>query len=213
MSFEKTVRNRSSDILSAHGIPMHPNLPLLQPCSLRAAESVAQRIVATYALAGLVNGADAGALKDWLVEDQAWNFLSKSEQSFFDLKEYSEAQTNELSWHVDYIYALSWVGGLIQEIDWPTDPRGGDLTSIFPQIPSEVPVDGFLNTFSLRPSIEIAQQLDLYYCVHASWEHPELWEEDSNRSSLIIASIVTRREALEWCYNKKLSWSDIPLDT
>ena len=212
-------RAASARYLIGHGIPVHPNLPELEMLQPRSAADVARRIAVLYALAGLAYDEVSGkSLKNWLVGDGVWPYVAADERSLFDREHLSKAETNELGWNEESLFALCWAGGLVSSLD-VARPR--DLNPLFDHIPSAVPMDEFLASFKLRSADAIGQMLDTYYCLHAAFEHPELWdEEDLERSKtpeestgVPTARIVARRQALEWLMSPGLEWHEVSLDT
>lgn len=205
------ARKKSLSLLSERSIPAHPYLPLLEMTSLKSPFEVGQKIVTLYSLAGLANGADGRLVKEWLIAENCWGFLSDAEKSMFSSVNLSREELNELSWKQESLYALCWCVSIIDNMTWPSVEA--DLSEVFSHIPPEVSVSSFVGSLVLKKEKDIVQMLDLYYCLHASAIHPELWERGEVSSQLKIEVILERRHALEWVFSKTIQWDDITLDT
>jgi len=206
-----SFREETLRILRKHRIPAHPYLPLLDDSDFKKPEVVARRLIALYALAGLAHNVDPKELKAWLIAESLWDCVAPSERGFFDGRVFSEQEDVDLSWKQESLFTLCWSGGLTDTLDLPVGEC--DLTDIFPQIPPEVPCGHFVREFSLRDANAIWQQCDLYYSIHASHRHPELWEQDTYPDELRSEVIYERRRALDWLVNAQLNWDDVALDT
>lgn len=209
MTNKINIRKKNESILIDAGIPLHPHLPLIEDVSLKKPRQVAERIVATYVLGGLANDADPTLLKEWLVDEGCWDILLPQEKIILEQSELDNSVLNELSWMPESSYALAWAGNVVKQMDWPG--AEADLEVFFEHIPPEVPISRFISEFALRNVGEIFQELDLYYCLHASAAHPELWGGQSINVKLEV--ILARRQALEWLCSGKTLWTEISLDT
>jgi len=207
----ESIRNNTLKVLSENNIPMHPNLPLLERGNLKTPSEICQRIVALYSLAGLSNGAEGDLLKEWLVAENGWSFLSDIEQEKLNNGNLTREELNELSWKQESLYVLCWCIFIIEDLVWPSSEA--NLDEVFPRIPPEVPISNFVGSARLRAEEEIIQMLDLYYCIHAAMMHPELWKGAVISSNLKIEVVLERRQALEWVCSKKSQWDEISLDT
>jgi len=209
MDFNHT-RQKSEVYLASRGIPLHPNLPLLENLSLRPPHEVAERIVSLYSLLGLANGAKPKLVKNWLLDEGGWDFLSRHEQEVFEREKLQIGELNELSWKQESLYVLCWAASIIDTMAWPASEA--KLNDVFPAIPPEIPIIDFVDSIVLRPFDQIVDALDMFYCLPASLEHPELWS-DSVQSGVKVEIVVERRHALEWLCSLDTAWEDISLDT
>ena len=207
----KNVRAKTISRLKENNVPMHPHLPLIDIRGLRSTEEVCEKIIALYSLAGLANGATGIQLKEWLINENAWGYLSKTEQELINNNNLKPEELNEVSWKQESLYTLCWAGGITNEIVWPKNES--DLSDIFQHIPPEKTFTDFFRSFKLIPLKNLVEQLDLYYCLHASVVHPELWKDTNLRDQLKIEVILERRQALEWLCSKSIKWDEVSLDT
>lgn len=207
----REIRQRTEILLQQGNVPLHPHLPLLDTEGIRAAEEVADKIISLYCLAGVANGADAGMLLDWLTEAGGLASLDASDRRILEDVNLPESLLNELSWKQESLYTLCWTSGVIEEIQWPD--KECDLSNAFPAIPPEVPISNFKGAIALRESRAIIEALDLYYNLHASLSHPELWNGQNPATAMKIEVVLERRQALEWVCSDVAEWNDISLDT
>ncbi len=82
MNLDK-VRSYSIEVLRQNNVPIHPHLPLIDYKSIKPARKICERIIALYSLAGIANGASQDLFKNWLIENEGWKYLSRSEQLIF----------------------------------------------------------------------------------------------------------------------------------
>ncbi len=209
-TFEE-IRNQSIITLDQKGIPINRNLPILDNLLLRSKEDIASRLVIQYAFAGLADEASPEFIKEWLEENNLFNELNDNERNFLISKSLTDEQINELSWKQESLWALCWVGKLSSELGFPI--RECDLSNIFSNIPPDVDCQDFISNFLVRDEWEIIRAVDLYYCLHSSYRHPELWIDKDFPASLKIEVLLERRLALEWVVDPNTTWQDISLDT
>lgn len=205
------IRANTARLLRERDIPLHPHLPLLDVKAFRSPEDICKKIVTLYSLAGLANGAEGDLLKEWLIEDGFWKFLTESEKKNFEVDDLNTSLINELSWKQESLYTLSWCGKFVDSLFWPTSEC--DLSNIFHLIPPEKSFSDFSNSFEMRKESELVENLDIYYCLHTSLVHPEIWADQESKNQLKIEVVLERRQALEWVCNSSTSWQDINLDT
>lgn len=205
------IRAKTHAVLKAWNVPAHPYLPVLGPISIHSASEIATKAIVLYAMAGLANNADPQLLRKWLIENQMWTHFTEDQQAFLHGHTLTEEETNELSWKVESLYTLCWIGLIATELPFPDKPA--PLKGIFPNIPPEIDCAEFVSSFKRRNDEPIVEQLDIYYSLHASLKHPELWGKGS-RSNLPKIEIVTeRRHALEWVCGGNVDWDDVVMDT
>jgi hypothetical protein len=203
------IRNAVAQRLQLLGVPVNPNLPLLDPPATRDAVAVAQCLMVEYALTGLAHGANRRKLYSWLEEQNLVKLLTPQDRDFFQRK-LSPQEEIDLSWRQERLISLAWSGRVITELTYP--PDDSLLDSIFPLIPPEVDTESFTKAFQLRPVEQLAYEADFYYCLHSAYRHPELWSIQQAKI-LPIDAIRERRTALEWVNNRELNINDVALDT
>lgn len=209
-AFEE-IRNQSIITLDQKGIPTNRNLPVLDNLQLRSKKDIASRLVIQYALAGLADDVSPEFIKEWLEENNLFSELNNIERDFLVVKSLNNEQINELSWKQESLWLLCWIGTLVDELSFPAEEC--DLSNIFPFIPPDVDCQYFISNFLVRDEREIIQAVDLYYCLHSSYRHPELWVKKDFPGPLKVEVLLERRLALEWVVDPNTAWQDISLDT
>lgn len=206
------VRKASGAWLEAHGVPLHPHLPL--PAigdQLRSAREVAERVVVLYSLAGVANGANPRKLRSWLAAAGAESMLGAEDLRLLSDERLSAEDRNGRSWMQESLFVLCWCIGVVQDIPFPG--RECDLQGVFSAIPPEVPVSKFVAEARMRSMEEIARETDRYLCLHAAMRHPELWASAARASAVKFEVVLERRHALEWVCARATGWYDVSLDT
>lgn len=197
--------------LEVINVPIHPQIPILDASRLRPDVEVAQRLVSAYCLAGLANNADGPRMREWLKSEDAWDFVPESEKHYFSGSQLKASKINELSWMGETLYALAWAGRLTKS--FPGECESPLLDDIFHLIPPEVSVGDFCDHFRLRDYIEVLTKLDLYYMLHCSLSHSDLWRPNQQFERFSLQSVVARRQSFEWLLAPGVEWHHITLDT
>jgi len=203
------IRQLTASKLESLGIPLNPNLPLLEHLKRRPIFDIVNRLVVEYALTGLANEASPKKLFSWIKEIGIKDATTSRDRHFLS-KRPTGQQEIDLSWRKERLIALVWSGGIIESLPFPS--RDDQLDSIFPLIPPEVELHSFRENFEPRSSEELSCALDFYLCLHSAYRHPEIWE-NQGRETLPISLIRERRTALEWICYRDLEIDDIALDT
>jgi len=204
------IRKKSLDILKDRGVPYHPHLPLLdENLELRSKEDVCNRVLIDYAIFALANGGGSKFYSSWLQENAVLELLTEDEKKLFKGK-LDKTSKNEAFWRLQTLYTYCWIGKIIDHFSWPGS--GVDYHEMFEYIPEEISVKSFKKKFKFRDIKEIVQQLDVYYNMHASLIHHELWTDKKQLEAYEIGVFIERRLALEWVLSS-LSIEDISLDT
>lgn len=209
MSVFERARKNTEEIFQAEGLPQHPYLPLRDETEYRTARETGLRLIALYSLAGLANGALASELIQWLQETKIWESMSLVDKATLEKYVLNEAELNEVSWKQESMYMLGAVLGIVEP---PSIYGECELNPMFAVIPPEIECEKFLAEAKLCCYDTLLSLLDLYYCLHASIVHPELWSTGVSKN-LKIQSIVERRRALEWVFDQRTDWEEITLDT
>ncbi|MCG7521346.1 DUF4272 domain-containing protein [Ruegeria sp. Ofav3-42] len=204
------IRKETARVLGTRHVSVNPHLPFLDIQGLKKPVEICERINALHALVGLT-GVEGLRLKKWLLEANTWRHLSLGEQALFEKSELDTETMNRLSWMQESVYVLCWAGNLVPDINGPESES--DMSDIYPQIPPASDFQDLLVSFRLRSEAEICQKLDIYYCLHASTRHPELWQEPVDLENVKIAAVLERRHALEWLCGGSDEWDEVSLDT
>lgn len=211
------IRSKSHELMAINNVPIHPNLPLLNDSLLyssRRSVAVTERITFLFFLVGLPNGVKADKSVNWLQKHQMFDGLCESEKNIFaralTKKNLSSSILADLSWQREASYVLFWACRMLKTINWPKMKAPSIETALL-KSPPYTSYQSFMHKIKLRSNLEIVEALDLYYNLHASHRHLDIWED--GKSNLETHVLEERRRALEWLCNDTLIWDDISLDT
>ena len=131
----------------------------------------------------------------WLLDAHLLDHLTKPEWSFVAT---GEGSHESFTLHLEAIYALAWLLGLVPHLD-PQNPAPDGLVAQLPHLPSK---ESFMDwrgrtNPTLAPAPEGAAALDLIFCL--DWAYLEAERRRIRLPGLIDSkSIAQRRWALEW---------------
>jgi len=156
--------------------------------------------------------APPSAISDWLRENRLLPHLSPSETALLPVSrdELSEQQLADRFWTIEALWALAWVGSLVDDLPFDR-PVGGTLASMLPDIGKREPAEPFVRSYRCRPYHDLFRQVDLHYRAHWFARHCHLRGIETKVVDLDI--ILERRKALEWVLDRSTPWDEITLDT
>lgn len=203
-----TARIRQGSIEEARrlGYEVNPELPLLDfDLRLRGQDEVVLRCLARYAAVAAAYGFDRAAAWEWLKQEGLADVLASTEREFLDggIGEGPKAG-------VESLWVLCWALGLVNVLDFG-QICGDNLVGLFPDLKVDADPDPFVAKAELRPQEEIAQALDLAYCLHWSINQASLSGGDVP-GQIPSYVVIERRHALEWLAGDA-DWDEVSLDT
>lgn len=208
----KEVRLKTKTRLMELEVPMHPYLPLRDESRMRGTKDVAFQIVVLNALDGLANDTKPSYLKAWLKRHEVWEAMDSKDQAYFG-RSIPEDLYNELTWKVESLRVLAWATKIAEILPPPLIGEKLVIESIYDSIPPQVRLKDFNEALVLRSLLDVKEELDFYYCLHAAMRHPDMWVSQKRMVSFCYGEILERRRALEWLMSPTISWHDITLDT
>ena len=203
------AKQRSHDLLAAHGIHINEALPLIEaPTELKpqSPASVARRAVIIGHIIGIGFGQPGSKLRAPLEQFGLLQYASANEGRLLSATNYTEQEKVDAAWLVECMQAIGWCFNFVN-----LDPLNGcddDLSSYFPA-PFTDPSD-FIATATLRPFPEIYQQSDLYYRLHWATRDNRL---NGRESPVDYGVIRKRRKAIDWVVGVEANWDEMPMDT
>lgn len=205
----ESIRRRPVKIVTELGLPVNPNLPLLQtPQSLRTTEEVVNRIFVMSCITACAFGFDRSKGWLWLEKENCLNDLTSSEKNFFQTGEVNLRRINN---QIESIWVLAWCVNKVKELT-VSEPCSENLVYLMPDLKKMESGDAFRNTAILRQKSEIIENCDLAYCLHWSVVDYEIRGKKKWKQSISPSEIVERRHAFEWMITTD-RWDDISLDT
>ncbi len=162
-------------------------------------------------------GMSSEAAMAWLLDAHLLDQLSKPEWSFLTAAE--DVTHPSFTLHLEAIYALAWLLGLVPELI-QTEPAPGSLMEKLPHLPSRESFMSWRDRANpmVAPAPEAAAGLDLIYCL--DWAYVEAERRRIRLPGLIDSrTIAQRRWALEWAVlfhgpyqEPPVDWEDINLE-
>ncbi|CAB4824948.1 unannotated protein [freshwater metagenome] len=209
MNQMESIRSRSIKIVADLGLPVNPNLPLLEtPQALRTTEEVINRIFAMSCVTACVFGFDRSKGWLWLQQENCLDYLTTSEKFFFQT---GIVNRNRINTQIESIWVLAWCVNKVKELN-VSEPCSENLVYLMPDLKKMESGESFRNTVTLRKKNEIIENCDLAYCLHWSVVDFELRGKKKWKLPISPAEIVERRHAFEWMISME-HWDDISLDT
>jgi hypothetical protein len=208
---EKVKRDSERIILRAGG-KICDWLPPLEPSDPRGADEIIGRALVMNALFNIYLKAPIPVIKKWIVENGVEGHLSDWERGILAKSndQLSEQELTNLGWCVEGLWALMWVGSLIDELDF-CKPVEDDMATLVPDLQQNEAGSKFSEKMRIRPHWELFWMLDLYYRVH--WYARDGQINGYSTGNVSVGIAMERRKALEWVMDSSSDWDDIDLST
>ncbi|HEY7226235.1 MAG TPA: DUF4272 domain-containing protein [Micromonosporaceae bacterium] len=154
-------------------------------------------------------GMPGEAAMAWLLDAHLLDHLTKPEWNFLASSEDGKHHPS-FTLHLEAIYALAWLLGLVAEID-PAEPAPDGLIEKMPHLPSKEAFSAWRDRANptLAPAPEAAAALDLVYCL--DWAYLEAERRQIRLPGLVHSKLIAqRRWALEWAVTFRGPYQDPP---
>jgi len=203
------IRERTRKQIERLGYRFNPSLPILDPVeTTRTVDETVGRILALYACVACSYGFAKRTALDWLEREGQIDSLSESERLYLQGK--AETKRAAIQWQVEALWALTWATGYHDELDF-SDSCPDSFIGIFPDLKASAASNAFAQRCELRGNENIAEMLDLAYCLHWAVRDQELMGKQG--SDKIPSQVIEeRRRGLEWLVGDE-DWDHVPLDT
>lgn len=206
----KYIREISKKRLHHLGVPLHPFIPLLNCHGERTRCDIAKRMIITYSLIGIIYDADCKYLLEWLTAHDIYEFLQPGDIRYLKQQNLTKQDYIDIEWFEECLGYFAWCTKIKNEelsLEKPIN-----IENIFELIPPRVSVGDFVKKIHCRDTLELLEELDFYYLMHAALKHPELWITDKIKD-FSIDIVISRRHVLEWIFQPRVKWYDIELNT
>ena len=179
---------------------------------MRTSEDVGRRAVIVCALYHVYIGVPPKMISRWLDDNGLTPHVSLEEKAILQKSEggLSAHEKCDLSWYVESLYALMWVGSIYDVLDME-EYVPDTLVNYTPNIQEGERADVFVATLNLRPYSEVYKMLDLYY--RASWYARDASLRGENPNNFDLNNIMARRRSLEWVFDGDVEWDHVDLST
>lgn len=204
-------KDRSERILDSEGVPVNPDLPLIQhasECHPRGKEEVAHRALSLLMTAIKAEGMDQTMLLRVIRQYGLAAHFSPAEKEFIRNVQPDASDKVFFVWNYESAWALLWALGYVDGFGTPNSTC--EATSAVAYM-RERSTRTFIKEASLRPFSQIADQADLTYRYH--WSVDEAQRNGKDIPAGLIAGVVrARRRALDWltCVDDK-HWDELGL--
>jgi hypothetical protein len=216
------VRAANLDQLRRLALPLPPdNFPLVwepgDSVELRSGEELAGRTAILNVVLARCFGMPGEAAMAWLLEAHLLESLTKPEWSFVAS---GEGDHRSFALHLEALYALAWLQGLVSHLD-PATPAPQTLVTALPQLQAKETYASWqarANPLPCPPA-EAAIVLDLFYCL--DWAYLDSERRRVRLPGLIDSNAIgQRRWALEWAVilrgpyqAEPAGWEEVDLST
>jgi hypothetical protein len=214
------VREGNLRVLEQLGLPVPgANFPMVwdpgDELELRPRAELETRVAVLNIVLARSFGLPKEQAMEWLLDAHLVERLTRPEWHFVVA---DEGDHVAFALHLEAVFALGWVMGLTRDLD-PRRPSANGLVQRLPNLPQGETFAAWRGRTLTAPRdpVEVAEQLDLYYCLDWAFLEAERrnlplpGELDSN-------AIGQRRWALEWAvvfhgpyHDAPLAWEEIDL--
>lgn len=209
----EAVKRDSEEIIRRAGGDICDWLPFLDAeATPREVDAIVRRALILNAMLQIYFKAPIHVIKEWIRRNGLEGDLSVSERAILDKEddELTEQKRIELYWCIEGLWALAWVGQLIDDLPFD-EPVGDELASLCPALQHNEDGSKFSNKMRLRSREELFRMHDLYYRLHWWTRNSQLTGKETGAVSLDI--IMERRKALEWVMDPACDWDNVESGT
>lgn len=156
-------KERSEAILVKAGVPINPNLPVVEDeanATQRTTEEVAYRALALLAVAVRGSGCDHDTLVDFVNECELDQHFSPNECAYILDLSPSQHEHNQFSWRFEAAWVLLWALGYVDVLEPPSENCSVERVLQFIRVRN---VDQFIADARLRSMREVLDETDLSY--------------------------------------------------
>lgn len=201
------IRRHTRETVRKLGYPDPKTLPLIDSnVSCRSPQDVVERLLVLNCVAAIAYGFPASRGRGWLQQEHLEGALSSRESAFVM---HGRAEPEEFQLQVEALWALTWVIGLVPDLDFTLSCRG-DFVAMLPDLQRNESGELIRGKAALRSERELLSALDLAYCLH--WGEREASRNWWPRRRPPLPGIRQRRHALEWVLSSQ-DWDAVVLDT
>ena len=198
----------SVELAERRGVQIAGHLPLLDPVEYcRTLDEIATRLLAVHAVCAVAFGFPRPKGIAWVEREELQGGLTSAERRFL-----YEGVGKPEDFHrlVEACWALAWVLRVTEKFDMWVEcfPL---FVKMLPDIKADATTGAYRANLKLRPIDEVAEMLDLSYCLHWYLRRGRVGG-DKSLWKLREDIVVPRRHAFEWVTCDE-PWDEISLDT
>lgn len=207
-----SIKTESEAVVIAAGGKICDWLPYLDRAEVRPSTEIIGRALVMNALINIYFKAPISVVANWIERHGLSEHLSAVERTILSRPDEAlpEQQLIDLFWYIEALWALMWVGSLIDDLPFQTHVEDR-MASMCPNLAKDEGPEKFSAHMRMRGPDEIFRILDLYFRVHWWARDGQINGYSTDPANLDI--VMERRKALEWVLNPRCDWDDVPLDT
>jgi Domain of unknown function (DUF4272) len=220
----RQIRERTLAALAERGFGCAPNLPISERETVRPAEEIARRFAALGALYLYVSAPEdfitTEALKTMIGSNGLKSALTDEEAAILTMsrpKAHAEYD-HMIGWKLENMWPLAWLFGFEPEPPFYEGQLSHDvINSMIAFLPGQTrTLAEFVTGTPLRPTAEIVELEDRFYCAHNAVRNAQLGHPGVPPDFDPLAdggAIHERRHALTWCLSPGVDWEETDLST
>lgn len=207
----RAVKQHSEQLILEAGGQICDWLPHLEPRQLRTVEEIRDRALVMNALINLSFKAPVHLIADWVRRNGVEHALTDDERVILTTtqQQLTGQQLINLRWYLESLWALMWVGGVVDELDF-RNAVPDSMASLCPDLQANEDGSKFAQ-FELRSYEEVFRELDLHFRLHWYARNGQLTKTPTPPVNTSV--ILERRKALEWVLDPSHAWDNVNLNT
>lgn len=209
-------RAASEALLRERGIPVNPQLPMIEnedDVTLRSEDALWQRLVALWGVVGAATLGRNAYFKEYFSVGERRDWLSSDEAAFIFTDAPAEADVIRFSWRLEAMVFLAWCGGLVDAL--PLPEQASSVEAILPLYPHDLGDASMLRqALRLRGKAEILDWADLLYRLHWAVRDAQLHGREPP-PGLNPGMVLEWHHAANWMtrYEDEDDWDAVGTDT
>lgn len=166
-SRQRERARRSLAELEQRGVPAYHG-PLMvdddDEVDAQSAQDVARRTLVLWAVELRGEGVSRDEAREIIDFQDLWESVSPNELRLLDVETLSQAESQEMVWHLESLWVLMWALGYLEELGWPSGMC--DVTKLATLIAELEDEPSFIAEATLRPVAELLDAQDLTMRIH-----------------------------------------------
>lgn len=206
-------KQKSMDRLNKEGVPVNPQLPVIEDSSeatKRSTEEIARRAIAVIIAAVKGEGLDQKTVDSLVTKYGATEFFTPEEAKFIKDPKPGQQDRIQFSWRYEAAWVLLWSLGYVEALDKP------EATCDVPKLVGilrDRSTAQLVKDAKLRPFPEILDQADLIYRYHWATTDARIKKQPAP-AKLQSGVVLERHRALNWLTGyMDQEWDDVSTDT
>ena len=208
----QAVKRESERLVREAGGETIDWLPWVNRRGTRSQEEVVQRALIMNAMLNIYFKAPVAIIRGWISSNGLDRGLSAWERSFLSKADVDIVEDEKIYiyWYIESLWALMWAGGITDALPFDKGVPN-HMATLVPNLQRGEDSSAFTSKFVLRPEEDLFKMLDLYFRCH--WFARSEDTQGRSHPSFPYPIIAHRRRSLEWLFDPKCDWDDVPMST